>query len=271
MIPIIFNLERRLNFKKRAKKKLTEHDFLHKEIFLNHLERLSMILQDMPNITFIDVPNYFFDFPEVIAFLKLKQTTQINKITRDTEILPKNIHNQNAIIALLSCHTINDLIGYFIQIKNALQADGVFIASFTGENSVTILKNAFANAELDLHNTYENRFHPVIDIRTLGGLLQRAGFTIPVADSEDYKIHYKNLTTIIADIRGIGESNCLADLPKPLKKSVYQQALINLDKSTPDHIFNIDIITITGRSPSEAQQKPLKPGSGQISLGSVLK
>jgi hypothetical protein len=270
MIPIIFNVERRLNFKKRASKNFSQHDFLHKEVFLNHLERLSMILQDMPAITFIDVPDYFFDLPEAIAFLKLKKTTQIHKITRDTEILPTTIHNQNAIIALLTCHTLNDLVGYFIQIKNALQEDGVFIASFFGENCVTLVKNAFMNAELDLTQSCHNRFHPVIDIRTLGGLLQRAGFNVPVADTENYTVRYKNLTSMIADIRNMGESNCFNILPKPLTKSVYKQALNILEKTVSDHIFDIDIVTVTGRSPSEAQQKPLKAGSAQISLSKIL-
>ncbi len=270
MIPIIFNLERRLNFKKRASNKLIHHDFLHKEVFLNHLERLSMILQDMPQITFIDVPDYFFELPEAIAFFKLKKTTHIHKITRDTEIVPTDIHNQNAVVALLTCHTINDLIGYFIQIKNALQEDGVFIASFFGENCVTLIKNAFMNAELDLTQSCSNRFHPVIDIKTLGGLLQRAGLNVPVADTENYPVRYKNLTSLIADMRGTGESNCLNALPKPLIKSVYKQALTILEKTVPDHIFNIDIMTVTGRSPSEAQQKPLKAGTAQISLSKIL-
>lgn len=270
MIPTIFNLERRLNFKKRATRNQQNHDFLHKEVFFNHLERLSMILQDMPQITFIDVPDYFLEFPETVAFLNLKKTIKVNNITRDSEVFPNTITNQNAIVALLTCYTVNDVVGYFIQIKNALQSDGVFIASFLGENSVTLLKNAFANAELDLSNTYNNRFHPVIDIKTLGGLLQRAGFTIPVADTEDYNVHYKDLTTMIADIRGMGESNCLTHLPKPLKKSVYIQALSNLDTAIPDHLFKIDIATLTGRSPSEVQQKPLKRGSAQVSLSRVL-
>jgi hypothetical protein len=270
MIPTIFNLERRLNFKKRAKKHQQSHDFLHKEVFFNHLERLSMILQDMPSITFIDVPDYFLEFPETIAFLNLKKTTKVNNITRDSEIFPNTLSNQNAVVALLTCHTVNDLVGYFIQIKNSLHEDGVLIASFFGENSATVLKNAFANAELDLSNTYNNRFHPVSDIKTLGGLLQRAGFTIPVADAEDYNVHYKDLTSLIADLKGMGESNCLTHLSKPLTQSIYQQALINLDTALPDHILNIDIITLTGRRPSEAQQKPLKRGSAQVSLKQVL-
>jgi hypothetical protein len=126
------------------------------------------------------------------------------------------------------------------------------------------------NAELDITGACDNRFHPVIDIRTMGGLLQRAGFAIPVADTEDYKVHYKDLTTLIADIRGVGENNCFVNLPKPLLKSVYKQALDNLNKTIPDHIMTVDILTITGRSPSVDQQKPLKAGSAQISMTKIL-
>jgi hypothetical protein len=132
------------------------------------------------------------------------------------------------------------------------------------------LKNAVAQAELELTNACENRFYPIIDIRTIGGLLQRAGFALPVADTEDYHVHYKNLENIFMDIRGMGESNCMVHYPTPLKKAVYLSILDNLKKSVPTHRFAIDILTITGRSPSDAQQKPLKAGSAQISLSKIL-
>lgn len=270
MIPQIFDINRRLQFKKRAEKNFVQHDFLHKEIFLNHLENLSMILQDMPKITLIDVPHYFLELPEAQAFFHLKKTTHIETISRDSEIFPQAIKQQNAIIALLTCHTINDLVGYFIQIRNALQSDGVFTASFIGENINSILKNAFMNAELDMTNISHHRFHPVIDIKTLGGLLQRAGFSLPIANSEEYKVNYKDFKTLIADIRGMGENNCFINKPKSLRKSIYYKALDNLYKALPDKILKVDMITLTGRCPSDAQQKPLKRGSGQISLTKVL-
>lgn len=270
MIPIIFNTKRRLQFKKRCDAHFVKHDFLHREIFLNHLERLSMILQDMEAITFIDVPDYFLELPEAVAFFKLKKTTQITNIRRQSDIFPPSITNQNAIIALLTCHAVNDLVGYFVQIKNALCEDGVFIASFFGENNITLLKNAFVTAELEITKGCHNRFYPIIDIRTLGGLLQRAGFTLPVADSENYTVHYKDVKTIIQDMRGMGESNCLMNPSVSLRRDVYTQALENLKNAVPSQIFNIDIVTITGRSPSEAQQKPLKAGSAQVSLTKVL-
>jgi hypothetical protein len=270
MIPKIFNLERRLQFKKRASRHFTKYDFLHKEIFLNHIERLSMMLQDMPKITFIDVPAYFMDFPEVLSFLKTKKTVEIKTITRDSEIFPIDIQEQNAIVALLTCHTLNDLVGYFIQIKNALQDDGVFIASFIGEHIAVLLKNTFMNVELDMMGACDNRFYPVIDIKTLGGLLQRAGFSLPVADSETYKVRYHDVKRLINDIRGMGESHCLHILPKALNRKTYNMVLNNLETAVSNHVFNIDIVTITGRSPSEVQQKSLKRGSAQISLSKIL-
>lgn len=257
-------------FKKRVQKNFKQHDFLHKEIFLNHLERLSMILQDMPHITLIDVPEYFMQLPEAEAFLKHKKTTQIQHITRNSDILPETLKNQNAIIALMTCHSINDLVGYLIQIKNALIEDGVFVGSFIGDQIISLLRNCFANAELDIRQGYEKRFHPTIDIKDLGGLLQRAGFSLPVADTENYKVRYKNLENLIADIRGTGESNSLAAHISPLTKTIYHQALENIKTTSKDHLFDIDIITATGRAPSQAQQKPLKPGSAQVSLTKIL-
>lgn len=270
MIPQIFNLNKRSIFKQRVQKKFKEHDFLHKEIFLNHLERLSMILQDMPSITLIDVPEHFTDLPEAKAFFEVKKTTHIEHVSRNDEYFPQHIQNQDAIIALLTCHSVNDLVGYFIQIKNALVSDGVFIGSFIGDKIISLLKNAFANAELDINGSYSKRFHPTIDIKDLGGLLQRAGFALPVTDSEDFFVRYKNLETMISDLRGTGEANCLNTDIQPLTKKIYYNALENIAKQVPDHRFAIDIITATGRSPSDAQQKPLKPGSAQVSLSKVL-
>jgi len=271
MIPQIFDTRKRNLFKKRAYDNFQNHDFLHKEIFLNHLDRLSMILQDMPQVTLIDVPHYFTKMPEAEVFFAHKKTSNIISFQREDEIIPSSLNNQDAIIALLTCHSVNDLVGYFIQIKKALKPDGIFIGSFIGPNALFLVKNAFANAELEARNACEKRFFPTIDIRDLGGLLQRANFALPVADTESFRVHYKNLSSLVNDIRGTGERNYLSDRPQTLTKSIYINALKNLQEQLADHILDIDIITVTGRSPSEAQQKPLKPGSAQISMTEILK
>ena len=48
------------------------------------------------------------------------------------------------------------------------------------------------------------------DLRDLGGLLQRAGFALPVADSLNVPVSYAHAFDLIRDLRAMGETNALA-------------------------------------------------------------
>ena len=81
-------------------------------------------------------------------------------------------------------HGVNDLPGALIQIKRALKPDGLFMGCLLGGRTLQELRQALLEAESETMGGVSPRVAPFADLRDLGGLLQRAGFALPVIDSE---------------------------------------------------------------------------------------
>lgn len=287
-IPMIFSGTRLLLKKARASKTTSDYDFFHVALLEDTFERLLFLSRDFSDIAFIDCPSLTLSKAGSDHFFKEKNTTHIYHIGRykeihpisdnlcliENDLIPLAPQSMDAIIAPLSLHNINDIPGILTQIRQCLRPDGVFIAHFMGDILIRQLRSIFAEAELNITNHYHPRIHPVIDIKEVGNLLSRAGFSLPVADSIIFPVSYRNIMTLFHDLRCMGETNILCDGHSPLRRDVLSNILRELQNlyQKPDgkYHFDVDIITITGRCPSEAQQKPLKRGSGQTHLSRVL-
>ena len=287
-IPMIFSQKRLLLKKKRIAKTYSDYDFFHQALLEDTFERLRFLNRDFSDIAFIDCPSFTLQKAGSQEFFKEKKTETIYHIGRYREIHPISdnlsfIENEfiplapktmDAVIAPLSLHNMNDILGMFIQIEQSLKPDGIFIAHFMGDNLIQQLRKIFAEVELTITNQYHPRIHPVIAIKEVGNLLSRAGFSLPVADSSIFPVSYKNIMSLFYDLRFMGETNILCDGHSPLRRDVLHSIVRELQalyqKSNGKYHFDVDIITITGRSPSEAQQKPLKRGSAKTHLSRIL-
>jgi hypothetical protein len=117
---------------------------------------------------------------------------------------------------------------------------------------------------------------PFADVRELGGLLQRASFALPVADTDSFRATYASPLALMQDLKAMAASNMLTDRSRiPVSRGllfraceIYQQRSALPDGRVP---ATFEIVTLTGWAPHESQQKPLKPGSAQVSLTEVLK
>ena len=170
---------------------------------------------------------------------------------------------------------VNDLPGTLIQIQRALKPDGLFIASLMGSQTLHELREAFSLAEEECEGGISPHIAPGLDIRDAGGLLQRAGFTLPVTDSDIVNVTYETPFHLINDLRGMGATNILHDRRrKPLRKhtimrmvEIYRERFSTNDGRIP---ATFEIITLTGWTPHESQQKPLTPGSAETRLSDAL-
>ena len=113
------------------------------------------------------------------------------------------------------------------------------------------------------------------DIRDLGDLLGRAGFALPVSDSDRLTIVYSSLFRLMADLRGMGEQNALRQrIRKPTPRHFFLRAaeIYNERYGLPDGSIpaTFEIITLTGWAHHESQQKPLRPGSAKHRLADSL-
>lgn len=193
----------------------------------------------------------------------------------DEEALPFAEASLDAVLSCLSLHWVNDLPGALVQIRRALAPNGLFLASVLGGDTLVELREVLAAAELEVTGGISPRVSPFADIPDLGGLLQRAGFALPVVDSDALTVTYDNLFALMADLRGMGESNAVLERHKlPTRRGVlmraaelYHQRFADADGRIP---ATFQILTMTGWAPDASQQKPLRPGSARNRLADAL-
>ncbi|CAN7573880.1 methyltransferase domain-containing protein [Rhizobium leguminosarum] len=191
------------------------------------------------------------------------------------EDVPLEPQSANLILAPLSLHLTNDTPGVFIQIRRALKPDGLFMAAISGAGTLQELRDVLLATEVEMTGGASPRVIPFADVRDVGSLMQRAGFTLPVIDAENYTVRYDSLFPLMRDLRAMGMSNPLAARARPLTRAFFLRAAeIYAERySDPDGRIRatFSIIYISGWSAHESQQKPLRPGSAKARLADALK
>ena len=114
-------------------------------------------------------------------------------------------------VSALSLQFVDDLPGTLVQVRRILRPDGLFLAAFLGGSTLTELRQAFTAAEIEIEGGASPRVSPSIDVRDAGALLQRAGFALPVTDSDTLTVRYRDTFSLMADLRAMGATNVLAE------------------------------------------------------------
>ncbi len=197
------------------------------------------------------------------------------RIQADEERLPFAPASLDLIVSSLSLHWANDVVGALVQARLALKPDGLFIGALFGGATLTELRQSLTAAELELTGGAGPRVSPFADPSDAAGLLQRAGFALPVADVDRVRVRYDHPLKLMADLRRMGETSILAERhPRPLTRKVLARAfeIYQRDFAGPDGRIaaTFEILTLTGWAPSETQQKPLRPGSAKMRLADAL-
>lgn len=197
-------------------------------------------------------------------------------LAADEEALPFRDGSLELVVSALALHFVNDLPGTLIQIRRALKPDGLFLAAMLGGDTLTELRQAFAEAEMEMEGGISPRVSPFPDLRDLGALLQRAGFALPVTDVERLTVRYGTVVALMHDLRRMGATNALVERRRvPLKrKTLLRMAEIYAGRfADPDGRLRatFEIIWLSGWAPDASQQKPMQPGSAQMRLADALK
>jgi len=194
----------------------------------------------------------------------------------DEEALPFAPESFDLVLANLSLHWTNDLPGALAQIRHVLKPDGLFLGALFGAGTLAELRSVLMEAEIAETGGASARVSPFADLRDAAGLLQRAGFALPVADIETVTVTYAGLIPLLADLRAMGEANILdARLRRPTRRAViaraaalYQEKFAMPDGRIP---ASFRLIFLTGWAPHQSQQQPARRGSGRIDLGEALR
>ena len=213
---------------------------------------------------------------DAMAELRASRNGKVeNLVAADEESLPFRDASLDLAVSALALQFVNDLPGALIQIRRALKPDGLFLAAMVGGETLTELRQAFAAAESDIEGGASPRVAPFADVRAVGDLLQRAGFALPVTDSDCYTLRYQTPFPLMAELRRMGATNALvARRRTPLRRTtllrmaeIYRERFADADGRVR---ATFEIVWLSGWAPHPDQQRPLKPGSAQTRLADVL-
>ena len=222
--------------------------------------------------------NRRFTSPAIITpFADVWRKGMLNaRIVAESDLLGLSADSHDLVIHALSLHWANDPVGQLVQCRQALKPDGLFLGFLFGGQTLTQLRSCLAEAETEVLGGLSPRVLPMGEIRDLGGLLQRAGFALPVADSIILTVRYKDIYHLMEDLRAMGEGNALHQrLRHPTRRKVFSRAAQIYHQNFADEQNLIpatfEIICLTGWGPSDTQQKPLRPGSAAYRLADHLR
>lgn len=192
-------------------------------------------------------------------------------VAADEEFLPFAPESFDLVVASLSLHWVNDLPGALIQIRRALAPDGLFLASIPGLGTLQKLREALAEAETSLRGGLSPRVSPFPDLRDAAGLLQRAGFALPVADAEEVPIAWASALGLLGDLRAAGEANAVLAADRRIPpRALFPMAAAALPAGSEGIAPGFRLLVLTGWAPHESQQKPARPGSATARLADAL-
>jgi SAM-dependent methyltransferase len=196
-------------------------------------------------------------------------------IATDEEALPFGDATLDLVVSALALQFVNDLPGVLVQVRRALKPDGLLLAALLGGETLTELRQSFAEAESDIEGGVSPRVAPFADLRDLGALLQRAGFALPVTDVDRVTVRYDSAFGLMHDLRRMGATNALSARRRtPLKRATLQRMAEIYSQRFADDDGRVratfEIVWLSGWAPHPDQQQPLKPGSAKARLADAL-
>jgi SAM-dependent methyltransferase len=273
----------------RAAPRLAEHDFLFREAGERLVDRLSDMRRSFPVALDLGCRDGLLarilqgrggierlvasDSSLLMARAAASPTAPV--IVADEEALPFAAGSFDLVLSLLNLHWVGDLPGALLQICQALKPDGLFLGVMFGLGTLGELRECLLTAESELHDGAGPRVSPFAELRDAAGLLQRAGFALPVADSETLTVTYPDALALMRDLRGMGEANALAARPRGFAgralfaraAALYAERYGDADDRIP---ARFQLIFLTGWAPHESQPKALRPGSARHRLAGAL-
>lgn len=285
-VPVIFDRALLARRRARAAGAMASADFLLKEVAADFADRLSLIKREFPVAVDLGshtglIADALAALPNVGTVIRTESCEALlagkpgPKLVCDDELLPFAPESLNLVVSGLALQWVNDLPGTLAQIARALKPDGLFLAALLGGDTLFELRRALTAAEIELCGGASPRVSPFVEVRDLGSLLQRAGFALPVTDTDRLVVRYADMFALMADLKAMGASNVMRERSRsPLPRGVLVRATeIYARRFAGDGgriPATFEIVTATGWRPHESQQEPLRPGSARMRLADAL-
>ena len=261
-------------------------DFLHAEVADRLLDRLDVINREFPLALDLGTRN-----GELLRALAGRPGTERvvaaepadrfladlrgPRVVADPELVPFRDASFDLIASNLILHWAADLPGTLVQLRRVLNPDGLLLAALLGGRTLIELRTALFEAELAEEGGVSPRVSPSIELSDAAALLQRAGFALPVADSETVTVSYPDLPSLLHDLRGMGETNALCARRRLLRRGTLVRAgLLYTERfGDPDGRLpaTFEVLFLCGWAPHASQPQPRPRGSATARLADALK
>jgi SAM-dependent methyltransferase len=245
--------------------------FLLDRVVEDMAERLQAVTRNFSDVADVWTPG------AALQELLRARFTSIGYVGLDaSETLSLPPESLDLAVSALAFQFVNDLPGVLAQIRRALRPDGLLLAAMIGGDTLTELRQAFAQAEAECEGGVSPRVAPFADLRDVGSLLQRAGFALPVTDVDSVVVRYDNAFALMEDLRRMGATNVLIERRRtPTRRAtllrmseIYAERFADSDGRIR---ATFDVIWLSGWAPHESQPKPLRPGSATASLEQAVR
>jgi SAM-dependent methyltransferase len=207
----------------RCAKQFDEFNFLQREVANKIVESLEFINRDFDAVLEIGSRDGYLS--EQIALkkkVKLSVQTEIcdfasdnsgpkikTEVKADDEFLPFKSNSFDLIVTCLNFQHINLIPQFLLQVKDLLKPNGIFIASFFGEENLSELAFVMFESENEIYGGISPRLPPTIEVKTAAHLIQKAGFVSPISDFEKIEVFYKNPLNLLKDLKMMGQGNVM--------------------------------------------------------------
>ncbi|MEQ1673224.1 MAG: methyltransferase domain-containing protein [Hyphomicrobium sp.] len=284
--PISFDRNLLRQRRQRYAGSAASHDFLLTRVADDFAERLSIVKRNFPQAASVGayhgvVSERLRGVTTIGEIVDIEATPALLALCKgpgigaDDEALPFADASLDLAVSGLALQLVNDVPGVLAQLRRALKPDGLLLAALLGGETLKELRQAWIEAEADVTGGVSPRVAPFADVRDLGALLQRAGFALPVADSDVVRVTYATPLALMQELRAMAASNMLMERRRvPVTRGLLMRAAeIYTERfALPDGRIpaTFEIITLTAWVPHDSQQKPLAPGSAKMRLADAL-
>lgn len=259
----------------RAERQPNPVDFLHRRAAEGLADSLDAIPREFPVV--VDLSPRAGIFADVLG--EHDAAARIGPVTTPVSLADRVVPGEGPLalkdgsvdlmVSVFGLHWANDLPGALAQIRRALKPDGLFLGAMFGAGTLVELRDAMTRAELEVSGGAAPRVSPFADALDAAGLMQRAGFALPVVDGDTVAVRYTGMMALVHDLRGMGEAGAPEGPRPPLSRRTVARAAglyderhsVTGDDARPRVQATFETLFLTGWAPSPDQPKPLKPGS----------
>ncbi|KAJ8975438.1 hypothetical protein NQ317_014196 [Molorchus minor] len=189
--------------------------------------------ESVEELILCDISQKNLDRAHVMEGIKVK------KQILDEEHIEFEPNSLDLVISCLSLHWVNDLPKAFKKILCSLKEDGVFLAAVFGGDTLYELRSSLQLAELERRGGLSPHISPFTEVRDIGNLLTRAGFSMLTIDTDEIVVNYPSMFELMWDLKGMAESNAAINRSLHLHRdtqfaaaAIYQQLYGHSDPET---------------------------------------